>query len=415
MIDNFREFLLRHKTAVVITGLFAASVVLFGMVRYTHHAPPVATYQVKRGEFLDVLQFRGELKAMKSVTISAPSDAGMLQILKVVADGTQVRKGDVVVQFDPSKTKQDLAQDQVALKSSQADIDEARAQGLLTEEQDKTAVMKARYDVEAAKLDASQQEILSQIDGAEANLKLADAKQALQQAEDKLKSDQMSDRATIEDKKDASNKAGYDAQQAAHALNATTLAAPSDGTIRLLSVWHEAGEGPFKAGEQVWPGAPIAELPDASSLRITARVDETERGRLAVNQPVTAQLDAIADRQFTGKIEKISTIATSDFSAGWPIPRNFNLQIALEQADPRLKPGMTVQVTVIVDRVPDSITIPAQASFLKSGQTVVYVWDGSKFQERAIHVERRSRDRVLVSSGLRSGDLIALADPSVAE
>jgi multidrug efflux pump subunit AcrA (membrane-fusion protein) len=126
-------------------------------------------------------------------------------------------------------------------------------------------------------------------------------------------------------------------------------------------------------------------------------------------------LDAIADRQFTGKIEEISTIATSDFSAGWPIPRNFNLQIALDQTDARLKPGMTVQVTVIVDRVPDSITIPAQASFLRSGQTIAYVWDGSKFQERTIHVERRSRDHILVSSGLRSGDLIALADPSVAE
>ncbi|HEV2462792.1 MAG TPA: efflux RND transporter periplasmic adaptor subunit [Acidobacteriaceae bacterium] len=415
MTGNFRKFLPRRKTAVVLAGVFAASVLLLGMVRYSRHAPSVATYQVKRGEFLDVLQFRGELKAMKSVTISAPSNAGSLQILKVVADGTQVKQGDVVVQFDQSKAKQDLAQDQVALKSAQADIDEARAQALLTEEQDKTALLKARFDVEDAKLDASQQEILSTIDGAEANLKLADAKQALQQAEDKLKSDQMSDRAAIEDKKDASNKDSYDAQLAAHALNSTTLTAPSDGTIRLVSVWHEAGEGPFKAGEQVWPGAPIAELPDASSLRITARVDETERGRLEVKQPITAQLDAIADRQFTGDIEKISTIATSDFSAGWPIPRNFNLQIALDQTDPRLKPGMTVQVTVIVDRVPDSIAIPSQASFLKSGQTVVYVWDGSRFQERTIHVARRSRDRILVSSGLRPGDLVALADPSAAE
>jgi len=124
-----------------------------------------------------------------------------------------------------------------------------------------------------------------------------------------------------------------------------------------------------------------------------------------------AEMDAIADRQFTGRIEEISTIATSDFSAGWPIPRNFDLEISIDQADPRLKPGMTVQITVIVDRVPDSITIPAQASFIKSGQTVAYVWDGSAFLQRAIQVERRSRDRVLVSSGLKPGDLVALNDP----
>jgi multidrug efflux pump subunit AcrA (membrane-fusion protein) len=147
-------------------------------------------------------------------------------------------------------------------------------------------------------------------------------------------------------------------------------------------------------------------------MRIAARVDETERGRLALSQPVTLQLDAIADRQFTGKVERIGTIATSDFSAGWPIPRNFDLEIGIDQADPRLKPGMTVQITVIVDRVANAITIPAQASFLKSGQTVAYVWNGSAFQERAIQVERRSRDRILVSNGLKPGDLVALKDPS---
>jgi multidrug efflux pump subunit AcrA (membrane-fusion protein) len=42
---------------------------------------------------------------------------------------------------------------------------------------------------------------------------------------------------------------------------------------------------------------------------------------------------------------------------------------------------------------------------------VAYVWDGSAFLQRAIQVERRSRDRVLVSSGLKPGDLVALNDP----
>jgi HlyD family secretion protein len=147
-------------------------------------------------------------------------------------------------------------------------------------------------------------------------------------------------------------------------------------------------------------------------MRVSARVDETERGRLAPEQSVALQLDAIPDKQFTGRVERIGTIATSDFSAGWPVPRNFDLEISIDQADPRLKPGMTVQATVIVDRVPNAIAIPAQASFLKSGQTVAYVWKGSKFEERAIQIERRSRDRLLISNGLRAGDLVALKDPT---
>jgi multidrug efflux pump subunit AcrA (membrane-fusion protein) len=42
---------------------------------------------------------------------------------------------------------------------------------------------------------------------------------------------------------------------------------------------------------------------------------------------------------------------------------------------------------------------------------VAYVVDGSKYREQPIEVSRRSRDRILVSSGLRPGDRVALQDP----
>lgn len=411
MKQRLVDLWVRRRTLVVIVLVAAGCGAVYGVTQLTSRSPSVPTFQVKRGEFLDVLQFRGQMKAMRSVTMTAPANAGDLQILTIAADGAQVKKGDVVVQFDPSRTQQDLAQDQSVLKSAQAEIEQVRAQGRLTEEADTTAVMKAKYDVEVARLDASKSEVVSRIDGAEARLKLQDAEQALKVAEQQLKSDEAVDQATIADKKNASRKAEFDAKRAANSLNAMTVRAPADGAISLLSVWHNGSESVFKAGERAWPGTPLAELPDASSMRVVARVDETERGRLAVSQPVTLQLDAISDRQFTGKVEHIGTIATSDFSAGWPIPRNFDLEISADQSDPRLKPGMTAQITVIVDRFPNAITIPAQASFLRSGQTVAYVWNGSKFQERAIQVERRSRDQILIAGGLKPGDLIALKDP----
>ena len=414
-IARVKQLWIRRKVMVVAVVLLVGSGVVFGAVRYSNRAPEVPTLDVKRGEFIDSIQFRGEVKAMKSVTISAPAEAGDLQIIKIAADGTQVQQGDVVVEFDKTKTEQDLAQHRSTLKSAQAEIDQAKAQARLTEEEDVTAVKKARFDVETAKLDASKQEIVSKIEGAEANLKVADAEQKLHEVEEKLTADRAVNKATIESKVEASKKAAYDVQRAERSLTKMTLPAPAAGMISLISTWRPGGEAPFKPGDRAWPGAPIAELPDVSTLRVSARADETERGRLALNETVSAQLDAIPDRQFTGKIEQISTIATIDFSAGWPIPRNFNLVIALDQADARLKPGMTAQLTVVVDRVSDALTIPVEASFQKSGQTVAYVWQGSKFQERVIEVERRSRDRILVAKGLRAGDRVALKDPTVKE
>ena len=415
MTSRIRQLWIQRKAMVVVALLSMGSGAVLGAVRYSNRFPAIPTLEVKRGEFIDSVQFRGEVKAMKSVPISAPAEAGDLEIVKIAADGTQLKQGDTIVEFDKTKTEQELAQYRSTLKSARAEIEQARAQARLKEEEDVTAVMKARYDVEAAKLDASKQEIVSRIEGAEAKLKVADAEQKLHEMEEKVKSDRALNKATIESKTQASKKAAYDVQRAERALTKMILRAPLAGMISLVPVWRPEGEVPFKPGDRAWPGALMAELPDVSSLRISARVDETERGRIAVKQSVTAQLDAIPDRQFTGNIDQISTIASIDFSAGWPIPRNFNLEIALDQADTRLKPGMTAQLTVVVDRVPDALSIPSEASFQKSGQTVAYVWEGSNFQEHAIDIGRRSRNRILVAKGLRAGDRVALKDPSMKE
>lgn len=415
MIQRFHRLSIRGKGMVIAVILLAGSVAGLGAARLVKRSPTVPTVEVKRGEFLDSTQFRGEVKALKSITLSAPAEAGDLQIVKISPEGTAVNTGDIVVEFDKTKTEQELAQFRSALKSAEAEIGQARAQGRLSEEEDKTAVLKAGYDVEGAKLEASKQEIVSRIEGEEAKLKLADAEQKLREAQTKQRSDQALQQATVESKEQASKKAKYDVERAERALGQMILRAPSAGTISLLQHWSGSNMTSFRPGDRAWPGSPIAELPDATTLRISARVDETERGRLATKQPVTVQLNAIPDRQFTGHIEQISAIASLDFSSGWPITRNFILEILLDHTDPRFKPGITGQVTVIVDRVPNAITIPTQAMFQKSGQNVAYVWGGTQFEERTIDVARRSGDKILVAKGVSPGEQVALRDPTLKE
>jgi RND family efflux transporter MFP subunit len=415
MISRAQQIWTRNKGLLTSGTIVVLCVLLLGAIRYTRRAPAIPTIDVRRGEFLDSLEIRGEIKALKSIEVTAPAEAGELQILKIVSDGAKVNRGDSIVEFDKTKTEQDLAQYRSSLKYATADIEQARAQARLTEEQDLTAVSKARFDLESAKLDASKQEIVSKIEGAEAQLKVNDSRESLKQAEEKLKSDRAASKATIDGKIEASKKAAFDVQRAETALSKMTLRAPVPGVISLVPVWHPEGPAPFKAGDHAWPGAPLVELPETSSLRVSARVDETERGRLALNQSVTVHMDAIPDRQFTGKINEISTIATEDYSAGWPIPRNFDLRITLDQLDPRLRPGMTAQITIIVDRIQNVLIIPVHATFQKEGETFAYVWDGSKFRQHIVEVSKRSGDRVVIGKGLQSGDRVALQDPTVKE
>ena len=406
------------KRAIISLSAVLAGLLIFGAFRLANPAPRIPTAVVARGEFVDYLELRGEAKASKSVTITAPYEAGELQILKIASTGTQAKKGDVVVEFDTTNPKQTLAQNESELKSADAEIEQSRAQARLKEEQDLTDVMKARYDVEAAKLDASKQEILSKIDGEEAQLKLADAQQKLKEAEAKLKSDKTSDAADVEGKRQKHDQAAFKVKQMERALSVLVLRAPSDGIVTVLNNWNASGflgaGAPFKQGDRAWPGAAIAELPDLSTLEISARVDETERGRLQGGQPVTIRMDAIPDREFTGRISQISTTASTDFTGGWPFPRNFAVRISIDSSDPRLRPGMQANVRIATDHIRDGITIPPQALFHDAGQTVAYVLTGRKFSERAVEVTLRHTDQLLIGKGLEPGERVALQEPASA-
>ena len=371
---------------------------------------------MQRTDFVDYVQIRGQVSAHKSVTIAAPYEAGDLQIVQLAKNGAQVKKGGVIVQFDATTTKQNLAQDQSALKSAEAAIKQSQAQARLKEEQDLTDVLKARYDVESAKLDASKQEILSKIDGAEANLKLEDAKQKLADVEAKLKSDQESDAADIEDKRDKSEQQAYAVKQAERSLAALTLRAPVDGLVTIQSNWRASGpmgnSQPFRQGDRAWAGAAVAELPDLSTIDLTGRIDETQRSRVEPGQTASVRVDAIPDREFTAKVAEISAIASMDFTAGWPFPRNFSMEFSLEKADPRLRPGMSANIRIAVDRVAQGIVVPSEAIFEKSGESVAYVLRGSEFTEQPVEVEKRSGGQVLIANGLQPGQRVALRDPT---
>src|SRR5687767_9679475 len=77
---------------VVAAGVFAAV--------GRGSAPDLPTIEVKRGEYVDALELRGEIRPLRSVVVSSPMQSGELQILKLAANGTKVKAGDVVVQFD---------------------------------------------------------------------------------------------------------------------------------------------------------------------------------------------------------------------------------------------------------------------------------------------------------------------------
>jgi len=395
---------LTGAAALVLCGL------IFGAFRLASPAVKIPTAEVKRKEFVDYLEIRGEVKALRSVVITAPYSAGDLQIMKLAENGAKVKKGDVLVEFDNTTVKQKLAQDQ------SAEIQQSRAAARLKEEKDLTDVMTADYDVRKARMDTSKQEILSVIEGEQAKLKLADAEQKPKEAEAKLKADRSSAASDVASKQQKRDQAAFQVRQDERILASLALIAPLDGVVALQNHWQpQGGPTPFKPGDRAWPGAGIAQLPDPSTLKISARIEEAERGQLKMGQSATIRVDAVPDGSFSGGIDTISPTASLDFNAGWPVPRNFSVELALANGDARLAPGMGAVVRVAVGRVADGIVIPSSAIFRKAGRTVAYVRRGTKFEETPVEVSRRSGDEALIAKGLRPGEQLALKDPTLTQ
>jgi RND family efflux transporter MFP subunit len=371
---------------------------------------------VKRKEFVDYLEIKGEVKAIRSAVIAAPYGAGDLQILRLVDNAAKVKKGDFLVEFDATTVKQKLAEDKSAVTSAEAEIQQSRAASRLKEEQDVTDAMTAKYDTEKARMDASKQEILSVIEGEQAKLKLADAEQKQKETDAKLKADRAAAVSDLASKQQKHDQAAFQVELDQRALDSLTLRAPLDGVVALQNHWQPQGSPTtFKPGDRAWPGAAIAELPDGSALKIAARVEEAERGQLKLGQSATVRLDALPDRSFDGHVDTISPTASLDFGSGWPVPRNFAVELGLAGSDARLTPGMGATVRIAVARVPDGIVIPTNALFRKAGRTVAYVRRGSKFEETPVEVSRQSGDEALVAKGLQPGERLALKDPTLAK
>jgi HlyD family secretion protein len=377
--------------------------------------PDVPTGTAVMGEFVDVLEIRGEIRPLKSIVLASPMQAGELQIVKLARNGTMVQPGEVIVLFDGSTLRRTIEEKQSELRQAEAEIEQARAQAQLAEEQNATTLMKATYDIERAKLDVNQGDTVSRIEYEQAKLALADAEERLRELKEKVDSDRIAAETDIGARQRKREKAIFDLRRAEHALESLELRAPSAGMVNILPNFRSGamfgGQQEFREGDRAWPGAAILELPDLSSVHLRAQIDESDRGRLRTGQEATVQIEAIPGRDFRARIQDISVLTRVDFNSGWPPPRNFDLNLVLIDVDPKMRPGMTAVARIATDRVPDVLLVPAESVFQRDGTPVVYRAARHGFVETPVTVERRGREQSILSSGISPGDRVTTRRP----
>jgi RND family efflux transporter MFP subunit len=294
-----------------------------------------------------------------------------------------------------------------------------KASQKMEDESDRINLLQSQYNVERAKLEASKAEILSEIDGAKNRIDVTVAEGALNQVKTTIKSRAISQEADLARLNHMQDKTLRDTALAKSYLSMMVIRAPIDGIVNVLPNFRSGGSfgqapPPFKEGDSAWTGAAIAEIPDLSEMRIELKMEEVDRGKLKLGQKLKIRVDAIPEKEFNATLDWISPIAALIYKGMGPSEKTFPARATLENLDPRLRPGMSATAEIIIERAPNVLLIPVRASFTQNGKPAVYVEKGQQFHTRMITVGKRNDDDIVVTGGLKEGEIVTLENPAEA-
>jgi multidrug efflux pump subunit AcrA (membrane-fusion protein) len=196
-----------------------------------------------------------------------------------------------------------------------------------------------------------------------------------------------------------------------------TIQAPSDGLVvytTSLRRWRWMGKS-WSVGSKLYPGQEVVVLPDTSSMIATVRVHEALAGQIKQGQPASIKLDALGGRTLAGTVESVGVMAQSD---DWidENKREYTVRILLTEQIPGLKPSMRAEATILIEKVPEVLTVPIQAVFMDAPVRFVHADRGDRGLERLpVRLGRRSDTLAEIKVGLAAGDRILIRAPKPGE
>jgi HlyD family secretion protein len=410
----------RSRTRIV-AGLLLLSVavaaVAVALQRLHKPQQEVPTTRVRRGDFNSKVYTTGELRAGRSAMLMAPAVGGSLRIIHLTPTSTPVKAGDMVVEFDPSEQEFSLEQNRSELAQAEEEIAKAKADAAVQAAQDEVDLLKAKFDVRRAELEVSRNELVSAIDAKKNLLSLEEAKRRLAQLEQDINSHSTSNQASVAVAEEKREKARIAIRQAEENIANMRLRASLNGIVVVkenreasLDIYFGMRLPEYREGDEVRPGAFVAEVLNVEQMEIQAKVDETDRSALNAGQPVEVRLDALPGKLFPGKLKDVAGMATRNFWGGAQASNKFDAVIKLDRREPQARPGLTAQAVITGDEVKAVLYLPRQALFEKDGNPVVYVRNGAKFEARKVKVTHRSESQVAVE-GVTEGTEVALVNP----
>jgi HlyD family secretion protein len=335
-------------SSIALVVLLGAGYGVKAALSPSHEIDPSKLADVERGDLARVVVATGKIQPLSKAEIKSKA-SGFIK--KIYVDyGDHVKNGQILVELDK-------VQLEAAFRASEASLQAAKA----ARESAKAALERNKVDAEGPdvpflKLSMERaQQMLK--DGVMSKSVVEDAEKNYQLALNKQVSAQRNlavSQAEIEKAEAEVVQAKAAADNAAEDLRNSTIVSPIDGLVLSRDVnIGDAVSSIYILGSQA---TPIMTLGDVSEVYVQGKVDESDIGKVYLNQAARIVVESFKDKKFTGKVTKISPLGKEKDNV-----TTFEVRVSISNPGGELKASMSANAEILLEEKKNVLMAPEAA------------------------------------------------------
>jgi multidrug efflux pump subunit AcrA (membrane-fusion protein) len=186
-------------------------------------------------------------------------------------------------------------------------------------------------------------------------------------------------------------------------FDACTIKAPADGLVVYSTSSDRFAENRIQEGATVRERQMLLRLPDTTSMKAVLRVGESQVSRL--REGMRARVSIVGIPQPMGAtLSKISILADSS-GRFWSDVKEYPVDLVLDETPAGLRPGMSTQAELFVDRASGVLAVPLSAIFSAGPDSYVFIRDGDEFRPRKVRIGRTNETHAeLIGDSVKQGE-----------
>jgi HlyD family secretion protein len=301
----------------------------------------VTVETIQKRDLEAIVSASGKIEPKKTVNISAQTMGRVTRLS--VEEGDRVKAGQFLLQIDPVTAEAAVRRDIAAVAGAQTGLEQSRA-----------SLQSAK-----ANLDLAQKNLKRQQDLWSAGLTTRETFERAQSEVEMRESDLKAREQEIKTRETQLNQQRAGLASSEHTLSQVRFEAPFDGIVTRRNI--EEGEN-VVVGTMNNAGTVLMTVADMSVIEAEVEVDETDIPFVQLGQPAKIKIDAIPDREFTGKVTEIGNSPIQTTGTGTTrTATNFKVTVQIDGQIPDVRPGFTCTAEITTATKKQVVSVPIQA------------------------------------------------------